>query len=313
MDKNATSGPLLKVGSSFVRIGDKEFITENPRKRVRDCPPGELHDLFDLIPDITLDDLLHLVLDHNKRRNYQIWRRQLQAVHKKLSPVSNPTSLELVTHWNRILDEFNDFKCAMDLGYALQGTCVQRFDITTIFLGVGGPGKGSRELAQRLIDVKLNFTFLWNVAHSWYQGAFTIPGNNNLEGVTPEAVSCLFGLSQKIYYLSLLTEKTLDLVEYITKGKCSDPKKGKWEKKLKILAVYLDISEADQRLILAFKDCYRTAEFHKLSSVRSMTAKDRWNFLQKEENLLERVLEGVFAKAGTTPSPSPQEEGGGPR
>jgi hypothetical protein len=55
----------LKVGIMTVCIGGKEFVAENPGLRACECSAGQLHALFDLIPDITLDDLARFLIDYS--------------------------------------------------------------------------------------------------------------------------------------------------------------------------------------------------------------------------------------------------------
>ena len=46
-------------------------------------------------------------------------------------------------------------------------------------------------------------------------------------------------------------------------------------------------------MLLKFKEKYRTAEFHKFSSIRAFTTKNQWDHLQKEERLISEIIDDL--------------------
>jgi hypothetical protein len=284
------------------RIGNNEVILENANTKAIDSSPQELKSIFSLTPEITQENLVRLIFEFNKKTLLSNWKTQIgQRNHLNKIAKDKMEISEIVFHWNRVINEFLDFKYILDIGQPIQSTQIHLFDIVRLYSKLKSADSEKFEIAYRLIDVKMYYCFLWSIMFYNYDGTFKIVGNNDLEELTPEAITHLSGLTNKICLMSILIEKTLDLIELVATGKCTDHKKGKWQKKISTINAYLTISPDDQKKLNDFKNIYRTAELHKLSAVRSMTSKSEWNHLQEEEKIIYGILNAFYEKVVSFP------------
>lgn len=160
------------------------------------------------------------------------------------------------------------------------------------------PAESSFALAGKLIDVKLHYAYLLTINDYFLPpGPTLIVGNNELDKLNPATFCLLRGIHYRVFLLAVLIEQTLDLLGLIFEEKITDLKKNKWNRRLDTIKNYTQhhlISTSDARLLLDFKEKYRTAEFHKFSAVRAMTAKDHWNHLQQEEQAIGSLLSNIY-------------------
>lgn len=181
-----------------------------------------------------------------------------------------------------------------------------RFSISNLFESLRPQLSPSihKELADKLIDIKLHYSYLLTIDRIFYAGAFQIVGNNEIEKLNPMAISWLRGIHYRVYLISVIIEQILDLTWIISKGEVCNSKKDKWGKI--IFQIQSDtenpiITEMDKNLIINFKTCYRTAEMHKFSTVRAMTGKESWNHLQQEANMITEILKRIYIKYTNAP------------
>lgn len=225
----------------------------------------------------------------------------LEAEYSEIHAMEVKDGSYLISNWDRILNEYIDY-ITMDAfgGVFNEGIPWRAFSLVKMYEKLQNKDNEKYELAIRLIDVKLNYIFLLCNRYTRVDMPYQIVGNNDLEKLTPPTLFGLNKISIRVYYISILVEKTLDLADFIKNGKSLDHRKGKWGKKLDDLSQFLNINEEEKSMLLSFKDSYRTSELHKLSSIRSMTAKNEWDHLQNEEFLIEDILCKLFKKVTDT-------------
>jgi hypothetical protein len=173
-----------------------------------------------------------------------------------------------------------------------------RFSIQRIYLGVlQRLGAGRADLvSDKLIDIKLHYSYLRTVLEHFHRGTTLIVGNNELEKLNPATISLLRGIHYRVYLISVLAEQLFDLLYALQTGKYADFKKNKWSKIIEVVRSAHGesiITAVDSELLLAFKSKYRTSELHKFSMVRAFTGKSEWSHLQPEQDALERVLQAT--------------------
>ncbi len=139
-----------------------------------------------------------------------------------------------------------DYQYILEFDKIISGTKIHNFNISKLYSKLKSLDNEKKELAYRLIDVKLYACFCWSIMFKEYSGLFKIAGNNDLLEITPEALYKINGLSYRISILSILIEKLLDLLDYTFNGSVTDYKKGKWQKKLYTISNHLTISEEKQ-------------------------------------------------------------------
>ena len=149
-----------------------------------------------------------------------------------------------------------------------------------------------RLIADKLIDIKLSFTYLQTTSELFYKGPTLIVGNNELEKLNPNTISILRENHYKVFLISTVFESFLDLMQLVINNKITDHKKNKWRKILELIPEKFDdlLTDKEMKLLCDFKSEYRTAEFHKFSKLRSFTAKDKWNHFQDESNSIKDIL-----------------------
>lgn len=155
------------------------------------------------------------------------------------------------------------------------------------------------KIGDKLIDIKLHYTYLHSVTEIFLHGITEIVGAGNYEKLNPRTISLLRGNQYKVFLISIVTEQLLDLLEVVLDGKSTDPKKGKWKRRIELIEAKTTetvITKDEAALLLAFKEQYRTAEFHKFSTVRGFLSKDRWNHFEAEKNALAKIMERLYAK-----------------
>lgn len=144
-----------------------------------------------------------------------------------------------------------------------------------------------------LSDLKLLFYFIDNVTDYFYVGMAKIVGNSNYHEVGLNTLSMLQGNHYKVFLISVIYEKILDLLELINFDKISDQKNNKWGKKFKKLCQIENfslITITEHEKMIVFRDKIRRAEIHGFSSVFRQLDAEKWDHFQDEENLLRNLL-----------------------
>ncbi|MGA3086060.1 MAG: hypothetical protein ABSE95_14905 [Thermodesulfobacteriota bacterium] len=144
-----------------------------------------------------------------------------------------------------------------------------------------------------LSDLKLLFYFLGNTVDYFYVGTAKIVGNSNFQEVGLNTLSLLQRNHYKVFLISGIYERILDLLELINFDEISDVKRDKWGKKYEKLSqieTFSIISPAEHKKMIAFRDRIRRAEIHGLSSVFRQLKAEKWDHFQEEENLLRDLL-----------------------
>ncbi len=285
-------------GNIEITVNGKKLTLNHISRHASEAQYIEIQALFKLYPHLTIHNLTRCLADFNKEVRLNLWLKQLHKRHNSLLSPEVKDGMYLISSWDRILNEFHDYLTMEAVSHVFnnEGAPCKEFSLVKMYERLHGKDNDKNELAIRLIELKLNYMFLYCNRIAGTQVTYQIVGNNDLEKLTPLALIGLNKISIRVYYLSILIEKTLDLADFVINGKSTDHKKGKWDNKLKDLSQFLNISEEEKRTLLNFKNSYRTSELHKLSRVRSMTAKNEWNHLQKEECLIENVLRNLFKK-----------------
>ena len=172
-----------------------------------------------------------------------------------------------------------------------------KFNISSIYRIICDNNLVFQELlnncADKLIDIKLIYCYLYTTIWHFYRGVTEIVGNNRLERLNPNTISLLRENHYKVYLISVVIENLLDLFQLIFSGSIIDYKKKKWEKILlyvKDLGVIDSLNDGSIKILLDFKDKYRTAELHKFSAVRAFTAKEKWDHFQVESEILQNII-----------------------
>jgi len=180
---------------------------------------------------------------------------------------------------------------------SLQNWPLYRFNIAAIYKSICDnqmvPDDLKEKCADKLIDIKMMYCYLDTLMEHFYWGTTLIVGNNQLEKLNPNTVSMLRENHYKVYLLSVIIENILDFFWMVFQKRIANFKRAKWDKILEAtmkMNVIAAINEENVRILLAFRDKYRTAELHKFSAVRAFTAKNQWNHFQDEENLVRDIL-----------------------
>jgi hypothetical protein len=170
-------------------------------------------------------------------------------------------------------------------------------DILTSLVNKGRTPEQIEEIGCKLIDIKLAYCFRLIAQDRFYIGPALIVGNDEIEKLNPYTLSILQEDHYKVYLLSIMIEKSLDLMQLIHSGEAKDHKNDKWNKIIVSLPKeYKDriIGTAASQMFSDFKDKYRTAEMHKSSMVRAFTAKNQWNHFQAEEKAVDEMLSRLY-------------------
>ena len=154
-------------------------------------------------------------------------------------------------------------------------------------------------ISNKLIDIKSLFFFLRNSSDRFYLEPFEIIGNGELEKADEKQISWLQMTHYKVYLISTLYEKLIDLFEIVFFQKETDHKRNKIGKKLEILWTdsSFDIVTKDENDILTkFRDKTRRGEVHGTSSIIRQLFKNEWNHLATEENAINSIVEKFYTK-----------------
>lgn len=176
-------------------------------------------------------------------------------------------------------------------------------DITKIFMAIINQSAFDEEkkrlISDKLIDIKSLFFFLDNSTDRFYIGAFEIIGNGEFEKADEKTLSWLQLTHYKVYLISTLYEKTVDLFEIIFTGQLTDNKNDKIGKKLTKLW-QLDnfdlVNQEEHQTLTKFRDTARRGEIHGTSSVLRQLFKDEWNHFSTEETAIKEIMKRFYIK-----------------
>ena len=173
---------------------------------------------------------------------------------------------------------------------------IKRFNIDAIFEAIDRryslTDTSIERISEILSDLKYLFYFLVNVVQYFYAGT-EIVGNSNFHKVRLNTLSLLQRNHYRVFLISSIYERILDLLELINFNKISDMKRDKWGKKygkLSQIMTFSIIAPAEHQKMIAFRDRVRRAEIHGLSNVFRQLKANKWDHFQEEENLLRDLL-----------------------
>ena len=154
-----------------------------------------------------------------------------------------------------------------------------------------------RLISDKLIDIKSLFFFLTNSTDRFYIGAFEIIGNGELEKADEKTLSWLQLTHYKVYLITTLFEKLVDLFEILFLGKLTDYRKDKIGKKLTELWAldnFSFVTKEEHETLTKFRDSARRGEIHGTSSVLRQLFKDEWNHFSNEENAIREIIKRFY-------------------
>lgn len=271
----------------------KNTYIEEPYKKISDCKIEEILNLTQNDPEINLLDLSDCLSFYRRKKILQQWQKDITEYRQKT--IDQNTIEHIVFHWNRVIDEFRVYSILRLTGL-MDSFCkddVLAFDLVKIYNKQKENDNNRNELAYRLIEVKLYYCFIVCLKFYLVPGPFRIVGKSEIWKMSPDALLALYSISIKISHLSILIEKTLDLIEIIAFQKCTDIKHDKWRKKIEAVKEFFIFSDEEIKTINEIKDIYRNAELHKMSSIRSMTSKQKWNWLSEHEDVICRIIQRI--------------------
>ncbi len=180
---------------------------------------------------------------------------------------------------------------------------LKRFDIAKIYQSLvarhDSDSDVSCQVFEKLLDIKTLYFFLDTSYSKFYLGATLIVANGELEKVDENTISLLQHNHYKVYLISSLYEKLLDLFELIYFGKMTDPAKNKWGRLFEKLSnkPEFDFIDTDENHTMCiFRDKVRRGEIHGFSSVFRQLFKDHWDHFQVEEKIIKKIIERLYSK-----------------
>lgn len=174
---------------------------------------------------------------------------------------------------------------------------VMRFDVSGIFKGILEKHKLTKlshdRIAGILSDLKFLMYFIDSIDDFFSLGITRIVGNSEYEKVGLNTLSLLQGNHYRVYLITLIYERTLDLLELIEFDRLTDTKRNKWGKKYEIIRAKsknCPIEKAQHELLIELRDKTRRAEIHGLSSTFRQLKAPEWNHFQQEERAVTQIL-----------------------
>lgn len=150
------------------------------------------------------------------------------------------------------------------------------------------------KIAYKLVDIKMAYAFLKTAVIDARRGSTLIVGNKEVEKLNPNTIALLQVNHHRVYLITVIIEMVLDLFQLIFLGKIKHDAKNKWKKIHEEIRTRIGdfmLPKEFEKLCL-FKD-YRTSELHHCSAIRGFISKSRWNHFQKEERILDKILERI--------------------
>ena len=157
--------------------------------------------------------------------------------------------------------------------------------------------KTKRLISDKLLDIKSLFFFLINITDRFYLQAFEIVGNGELKSADETTISWLQMTHYKVYLLTTIYEKLVDLFEIVFFNKLTDHRKDKIGKKLDklwTLEKFEMVKKEEHETLTKFRDTVRRGEIHGTSSIFRQLFKDEWNHFSEEENTLKEIVKRFY-------------------
>lgn len=157
-----------------------------------------------------------------------------------------------------------------------------------------------RLIIDKLLDIKSLFFYLVTLNDRFYIGSFEVIGNGEVEKMTERQVLWLQKSHYKVFILSSMYEKLIDLFVYLyLNGKGFSGRKDKISKNLANLFLiegFDFISETDAGLMKNFRENDRSAEVHKTSKVFRQLFESKWNNFDNEEEIVNTIISKLSDK-----------------
>ena len=150
-------------------------------------------------------------------------------------------------------------------------------------------------LVNKLIDIKLNLSYLETTNKYFYQGPTLLVVNGNIQKLNFNTFSLLRENHYKVYLISILIEEILDLLQIIFFDELKDYKKAKWDNLVEKIDKKFAFEDKEKQFIKDFK-VYRTSEMHKYSQVRGFLSREKWNHFQQEKDNINNILKRIVIK-----------------
>lgn len=157
--------------------------------------------------------------------------------------------------------------------------------------------KTKRLISDKLLDIKSLFFFLINITDRFYLQAFEIVGNGELKSADETTISWLQMTHYKVYLLTTIYEKLVDLFEIVFFNKLTDHRKDKIGKKLDklwTLEKFEMVKKEEHETLTKFRDTVRRGEIHGTSSIFRQLFKDEWNHFSEEENTIKEIVKRFY-------------------
>lgn len=280
---------MSKIGNSEVQVGDKSLKYDENELIQNDV--DRTIQMLNLFGITSFNQQSYAAHDFFNRQKRARWEQCLKNQRSTLTKPEEPEGSWFVSQWDRVLDEYIDFLYVKEIAQTVHETVgPQNLSLEKIWDATSEKESEKNELSRRLVDVKLAYVQAWEASNFGHTGTFEIVGFNDLHKLSHHAVSCLTSLSKKVLYLSNLLEKLMNLHEFIEEGQSKDSKSAKTEKRLKSFAKSVEMSDESVNKISDFKNKFRTGEVHKLSSIRALTSKEKWEHFVEVEKIIEEAL-----------------------
>jgi hypothetical protein len=177
------------------------------------------------------------------------------------------------------------------------------FNILKIYVNITSIDEYSEEnkqqISNRLLDIKSLFFFLNSPRNPFYIDTFEIIGNGELENGDERHLLWLQSTHYKVYIISSIYEKLIDLCELIYLKKITDTKTDKIGKKLKILWEIPEFDIVDKKeneLLTEFRQGIRRGEIHGISSVMRQLFQNELNNLDTEKEIVNNIIKRLSQK-----------------
>ena len=180
---------------------------------------------------------------------------------------------------------------------------ISYFNIFKIYNGIISTADYSesnkQQISNRLLDIKSLFFFLNSPRNPFYIDSFEIIGNGELENGDERHLLWLQGTHYKVYLISSLYEKLIDLCELIYLKKMTDTKTDKIGKKLKALweiPQFDIVNETENKVLTEFRQGIRRGEIHGISSVMRQLFQNELINLNEEKEIVDNIIKRLSHK-----------------
>lgn len=177
-----------------------------------------------------------------------------------------------------------------------------QFNPQSIFEGIIAKNQYSDDSAYRMSEILLDIKYLYyciEVAFRiFYNGSARVTGNGNIDAFSLNSMRYLQEIHYRVYLISSIYERILDLLELVYFNQIKDQRKDKWGYKFKKLSSHKDfaiINSEHNDLLIAFRDQYRRGELHSVSSVlRRLYDNKGWYNFTNETTTIKSILSNII-------------------